>query len=190
MNGRAKKATNFILILISFFLLPGFKKDQQRMKYFPSEFNSVPFGSIEKSPCSPNGDDRKTKKLEIRVPSEIRVTPKENTSLPICGFYYLDTLSVLNAEQQIHIQDVKKLKPLLSFTLHQVREDNEAPDPSLKKPIDESRFKNQISSMYFHFDTNFWKNYWQITLQPGEYTIYLTYGKIKSNTVKFKIKEL
>ncbi|AGH95818.1 hypothetical protein [Pseudobdellovibrio exovorus] len=148
------------------------------MEYTPVLFKNLPFGSLSKSDCSPLVTHEDSKAFLIRTPEQINLSGNEKLILPICGYYNLDTVSVLEQKTFIHFRKTQVKEAFQTLEVVPERE-HEIEAPSRNKPVDLTLYKGQMSTLYFYFDL---QNYLPNDLLDGEYEVYVTCGENVSNT--------
>lgn len=173
-----------IFVAMSLVLLAGCPKEEAHVDYKPSEFKNVPFGTLEKSECSPVAADDQARTLMIRMPSEVTLKADEKLVLPICVYYNLDTLSVLEKSPQIYYKNLKEGGEFELVTITPEVEDHEVPAPKSSSKADNEIYKNQVSTAYLYFDA---QKYISAPLTSGEYEFYVGIGVNKSDVVRVRI---
>ncbi len=155
------------------------------MDFAPPDFREVPYGSIEASACAPRVDDRRWRGMVIRAPDRILVAHGEKTMLPLCGFYQLPSLPLIQgAVMVVHVRGLTA--PIAPESGQVVIDSGEnAPDePAPVKPLDPRAWEHKVSVAYFHLDG---QRYLKQTLPPGRYEAYVSYGQAQSNVVRFEV---
>lgn len=155
------------------------------MDYTPPEFAKIPYGTVTPASCSPKVSDPGFKGIVIRVPEKVVVKGREKPSLPICGYYQLDTGPlVAGAEIHVHVRTADGKAAQSGQVVTDMGENEpDMPDPKAGK-IDPARFHGQVSESYFYYDAT---RYLPHSLPPGEYDVCVSYGQNRSNVARVLI---
>ena len=155
------------------------------MDFLPPVFNDVPFGSQQVSACSPHVEPSNFHGIVIAMPKEVRTIGEETPRLPICGFFRLETLPLLNgAEMRVDVKPMDGGQRPFSAPIVQ---DGGANEPLARKPqrtINPALYARQMSQGYFHIDA---ARYLPHPLTPGTYQVKFSYGPGQSNIVQVKV---
>jgi hypothetical protein len=158
------------------------------MDFQPAEFNHVPYGSIVAAECAPQVEDRRFRGIVIRVPDQVRAMEDEKLALPICGFYQLPTLPLIQgATMHVHVRGAAGTPvPPLSGQVVVMDGANEPddPDPSAGQPVNPRLFAHKVSEAYFYLDG---QRYLPLSLPPGSYEVCVSYGETRSNVARVTI---
>ena len=155
------------------------------MDYTPAEFANIPYGTVASAPCAPRVTDPRFKGIVIRAPERVVVKASERVSLPICGYYQLDTGPLVSgAEIHVHVRTADGRASQSGQVVTDMGENEpEVPDPKAGR-IDPGQFQGQVSESYFYYDAI---RYLPHPLPPGEYDVSVSYGQNRSNTVRVQI---
>ncbi len=154
------------------------------MDFTPPEFANIPYGTVAAAPCSPRVEDPGFKGIVIRVPERVTANGREKVSLPICGYYQLDTGPLLEgADVHVHVRTADGKASQSGQVVTDIGA-NEPEDPPPNVPVDPAIYRGQVSESYFFYDA---VRYLPHPLPPGEYDVCVSYGKNRSNIVRVQI---
>ncbi|MCB2076992.1 MAG: hypothetical protein KDE55_04760 [Novosphingobium sp.] len=159
------------------------------MDFQPPEFNNVPYGSHAEAPCAPPAaKERSFRGITIRTPERVLASQGETISLPVCGYYQLATLPLVQgAVMSVHVRSTDGAIPAPiagEVVVSGGENEPDIPNPDADAPIDPALYAHSVSEDFFYLDGQL---YLPQPLPPGNYEVCVTYGEAQSNVARVQI---
>jgi hypothetical protein len=135
------------------------------------------------NPCSPKDPGPAWRGILIRAPKQVSLTPVSGDSpaiiIPVCGYYMLEVLSLLDSAQQMKMI----AKNLKSGRVYQGDVIDRDPSPEIPppddKPLDPATLLPGLA-IGAYFNKNL-AEYVNLPRAPAIYEVYVEYGGLQSN---------
>lgn len=159
------------------------------MDFLPPEFARVPYGTQTAGVCSPQAGNPETfRGIVINIPHRIALKPSEKLKLPICGYYLLPSLPIVQgAVMTVHVRGIggTSFAPLAGeVVIDRGENEPEVPNPFTNRPINPADYKYSIVESYFFLDG---QRYFKTQLPPGNYEVMVSFGEVRSNVGRLTI---
>lgn len=154
------------------------------------QFYQVPLNTRESNPCSPKDPGPKWRGILIQAPKRVVFKRGQEAGeafavIPICGFYTLDLVSLMNGAPMTLIATDKSTQRVYSGAVVEADPSPNDPPPD-DEPVDPTALKGLATSSYFNPNL---ASYVGLPARPAVYEVIVEYGGMQSNKVTIEMVE-
>jgi hypothetical protein len=170
---------------------PAKSECEASMTTHDADFQNVPFGMDQQTPCSPPRPDLSWRGIALRAPEAVSYNAEDITAsgylavtIPVCGFLSLDYIAVKQSDSMSISAIEKTTGKIYSAGVGETDPSMMAPDPD-EEPADPALLEGMSMEEYFNENLT---HYLQLPFAPAIYDIYVEFGPFKSNTVTVAVR--
>lgn len=176
-----------LIIILSVLLITSCQQNmaqKNNLEFVPEAFGEIQLNSNEPNICSPPEQEPEWRGILINLPEKVLYhVDEKNMRIPLCGFYQLDMIRLAKSEPiKIVVARADHEELYYGFVM------DKDPSPDMPEPfpveVSEDDMEDMAIGSYFNVNIPDHVNF---PILPGDFTIYVEYGSMRSEAKSVKL---